>query len=65
VTEGTNYFIKRFRFQGETTVVQTGLTLEEAREHCNREDAHGDDWFDGYSAIPDDDPSYYRQETAP
>ena len=24
------------------------LSLEEAREHCRREDTHGDGWFDGY-----------------
>jgi hypothetical protein len=60
-----NYFIKRFRFEGETTVVKTGLTLTEAREHCNSDGTHGDGWFDGYAAIPDDDPGDYRQETTP
>lgn len=29
-------------------VIDTGLTLQEAREHCSREDTHGDGWFDGY-----------------
>ena len=42
------YTIVRFRFQGESEVVKTGLTLEEAQEHCHREDTHGDGWFDGY-----------------
>lgn len=48
------YKIVRFRFQGENEVIETGLTLEEAQEHCNREDTSGgstDDgtaWFDGY-----------------
>lgn len=28
--------------------LKTGLTLEEAQEHCSREDTHGDGWFDGY-----------------
>jgi hypothetical protein len=42
------YKILRFRFEGETTVVKAGLTLGEAQEHCQREDTHGDGWFDGY-----------------
>lgn len=29
-------------------VIDTGLTLAEAREHCSREDTYGDGWFDGY-----------------
>lgn len=29
-------------------VILTGLTLQEAKEHCRREDTHGDGWFDGY-----------------
>lgn len=42
------YKIVRFRQNGEPIVRQTGLTLEEAQEHCSREDTHGDGWFDGY-----------------
>jgi hypothetical protein len=36
-------------------VIETGLTLEEAQEHCNDESTHGGDyddgtaWFDGYT----------------
>lgn len=29
-------------------VVATGLTLEEAQDHCNDPDTRGEDWFDGY-----------------
>lgn len=29
--------------------IETGLTLEQAQEHCQREDTHGPDWFDGYT----------------
>lgn len=46
----TTYEIVRFRFQAENEVIDTGLTLEEAQEHCQRDDTHGDGWFDGYRA---------------
>jgi hypothetical protein len=42
------YKVIRFRRDGPNTVVRRGLTLEEAYEHCSREDTHGDGWFDGY-----------------
>jgi hypothetical protein len=51
----TTYKIIRFRFQGDSReVIETGLTLEEAQEHCKRDDTHGGStedgtaWFDGY-----------------
>lgn len=29
--------------------IKTGLTLEEAKKHCKREDTHKEEeWFDGY-----------------
>lgn len=42
------YKIIRFRFQGRKRTILTGLTLEEAQTHCQREDTHGNGWFDGY-----------------
>lgn len=34
----------------ENETVETGLTLEEAQAHCNREDTHEKgEWFDGYT----------------
>ncbi len=34
----------------EDEVVETGLTLEEAREHCSDPDTREDgEWFDGYT----------------
>jgi hypothetical protein len=44
------YCIVRFKFDGDNEVVRTGLTLDEAQEHCNDPDTRGDGWFDGYTA---------------
>ena len=41
------YKIIRFRFNGSRRTIKTGLTLEEAQKHCQREDTHGEGWFDG------------------
>ena len=30
--------------------IDTGLTLEEAQEHCQDDDTHGEGWFDGYES---------------
>jgi hypothetical protein len=43
------YKIIRFKFQADSEVMKSGLTLDEAKEHCQREDTHGDGWFDGYT----------------
>jgi len=32
----------------ENEVIKTGLTLEEAREHCNDKTTATDEYFDGY-----------------
>ncbi len=42
------YVIVRFFFEGPSQVIKSGLTLEEAREHCNDPSTEGDGWFDGY-----------------
>lgn len=42
------YYIIRFVYDGEHVVVARGLTLDEAQAWCQREDTHGDGWFDGY-----------------
>jgi hypothetical protein len=51
--DGKTYKIVRFQFKGENEVIATGLSLEEAQEHCNRDDTHSKGewdgmWFDGY-----------------
>ncbi len=39
----------------DSKIIKTGLTLEQAQEHCQREDTHEQDrqgvtiWFDGYT----------------
>ena len=44
------YKIVRYYREGEdiAQVEKRGLTLQEAQEHCQRKDSHGDGWFDGY-----------------
>ena len=44
----TTYMVIRFRRDGDREVLVRGLTLEQAQEHCRREDTHGEGWFDGY-----------------
>ena len=44
-----SYKIIRFRFEGTNRIIKRGLTLEEAQEHCGREDTRKEGkWFDGY-----------------
>lgn len=44
------YDIVRFFVDEEDEVIEEDVSLEEAQEHCKREDTHGDGWFDGYRA---------------
>lgn len=44
----TTYKIIRFHYSGENFLMKRGLTLEEAREWCKRDDTRGEGWFDGY-----------------
>ena len=48
MSENETYKIIRFRFHGDKRIIKRGLTLEQAQEHCQREDTHGEGWFDGY-----------------
>lgn len=48
------YFIARFFENGEKEVIKRGLSLEQAKEHCQRDDTSGIDkngirFFDGYN----------------
>lgn len=54
MSEPTYSIIRFFRDPDkESILIQDGLTLEEAQEHCHREDTHGPDWFDGYEGEED------------
>jgi hypothetical protein len=44
------YTIIRFKCYGTREIIKTGLTLEEAQEHCQQEDTAGVGWFDGYES---------------
>ncbi len=48
------YDIVQFRFNETNEVIKEGVTLEEAQEHCNSEDSHGEGWFDGYRKVAED-----------
>jgi hypothetical protein len=43
------YKIVRFHKDKDQEIIETGLTLAEAKEHCNDPDTEGDDWFDGFT----------------
>lgn len=54
------YRVIRFYQRGGRRVVKSGLTLEEARRHCRRDETHsmnpialkkGRSWFDGYEEV--------------
>jgi hypothetical protein len=47
MTDNT-YKIVRFYFNGSPRTIKRGLTLEQAQEHCQRDDTRGPGWFDGY-----------------
>jgi hypothetical protein len=44
----STYKIIRYKFNEPRKVIKKGLTLKEAREHCNDPSTAGSGWFDGY-----------------
>jgi len=58
------YKIIRFRHDGLNQVIERGLTLDEAQAHCEREDTHGEGWFDGYEydVLTDEDRAERAQD---
>ncbi len=51
------YNIVRYHYDGDPEVIRQGVTLQQAQEHCRREDTHdvAAGWFDGYTEDVDDD----------
>lgn len=44
----TYKIIRFYQDDRPSEVIETGLTLEEAQEHCQSDTTHGPGWFDGY-----------------
>jgi hypothetical protein len=42
------YKIIRFYQDADSEIITRGQTLAQAQAHCQREDTHGEGWFDGY-----------------
>jgi uncharacterized protein YciI len=42
------YRIIRCHFKNGNEIIATGMSLEDAQEWCQRDDTHGDGWFDVY-----------------
>ena len=45
----TYKIIRFFKDKHENEIVEEGLSLEDAKLWCNREDTHSEDWFDGFT----------------
>ena len=47
--EGRYRIIRSYADARDKEIIHTGLTRAEAQEHCNRDDAKGPGWFDGFT----------------
>lgn len=45
----TYRIIRFFADDRPTETIVRGLTLEQAKAHCNRDDSRGNGWFDGFT----------------
>lgn len=44
----TYKIVRLFQDDRPREVITRGQTLQQAQDHCSREDTHGDGWFDAY-----------------
>ena len=45
------YAIIRYHRNGPSQLIKSGVTLDEAQEHCNDPSTCGLDWFDAYTEM--------------
>ena len=43
------YKIIKFRKSGTQSTLEKGLSINEAKRYCQREDTHGKNWFCGFA----------------
>jgi|TARA_R100000963_G_scaffold31221_1_gene22583 hypothetical protein len=43
------YKIIKFRKSGNNSTIQKGLSIDEAKRYCQREDTRGSNWFCGFT----------------
>lgn len=48
----TYSIVRFFADDRPTETIVRGLTMEQAKAHCRRDDSHGNDWFDGFTREP-------------
>lgn len=48
MSDSDTYMIVRFHQNASKEIIKRGLTLEEAKEHCQNESTSGNGWFDGF-----------------
>lgn len=48
--EKTYCIIRFYQDDRDAETIKAGLTLAEAKEHCNDPETEGDGWFDGFQS---------------
>jgi hypothetical protein len=48
---GIYRIVRMYKDERKSRTIRKGLTLSEARAHCQRDDTHGAGWFDGYDLM--------------
>lgn len=63
MSDDKTYRIVRFHREGDNEIIVRGLTLAQAKAHCNRDDAKGEGWFDGFVEESGTDRPGFRRPT--